>query len=866
MQQNAVSPFPSSPYNSNDYSTQASQIDSAPVPSQPEIAPTIQADTLPSNLDSGIDPVAPFTNDEAVERVQSAADARPTPSAATSTSAQDPALSAIDAPTPSAEIKSGADIPVDAIEPSPLGHDMDISDIQPSTPQAQILEHPELPQEAVTADHLVDHEGVSTLDGTTDVKPEVESVDQEMSDVPRVDTGISLKVARPREEDDAEEPSAKRPKTESLDAGLDSEAQSSPVLPTTETADVAPPDVAGSTPVPALPEPTATVVQGRPTFATEAAPVAEWGTLTEVQEKQLKQHLQNLKKGRHAAAFTKPVDYVALNIPSYPEIIKNPMDLGKMDRKLKDGQYGSVAHYINDFNLIVDNCMTFNGAAHVISQAAQALRAQFQAGLRRVPKAGEGAASVESKKRRNSLGPLPQRDVKPREPRVSLGAPQTPNGTNQTFAMPPDGNPLIRRTSTGMDARPKREIHKPAPRDLPYSSAKPKKKKYQLELKFSEHVLGELKKGRYSHLMYPFKLPVDPVALNIPNYYKLIKKPMDFNTITDKLAAGHYEQLKEFEADVRLVFENCVKFNGPTHPVSQLAKQLETHFDQELSQKSNWMAANAPTSAPQSPDAESDDYDEEEEEEEEVNEDRDEAIKSIHQQIAELSKKAMALSSGPAVPKKVVKDNKKGGKLAKSGSSKSHRKSLPTPARPEKKASKPKPPKPVKILSSKEKEEISERIGELSGEETGKAAELIKAGLRKVGRNDLADRPDEELEFDIDAIPNDVLYQLLMLVRRGDPGSDYRPVSQVKTSTNGASKHKKHKPMGKSEQEAAVARLQGQIQQFGSAGTPLATAGSCEYSYQILNNHADCNIATESAIADASDDDDDDDGSESEEE
>ena len=45
-------------------------------------------------------------------------------------------------------------------------------------------------------------------------------------------------------------------------------------------------------------------------------------------------------------------------------------------------------------------------------------------------------------------------------------------------------------------------------------------------------------KPKYSAVTYPFIAPVDPVALNIPSYLKIIKKPMDFGTIEKNLKNG----------------------------------------------------------------------------------------------------------------------------------------------------------------------------------------------------------------------------------------------------------------------------------------------------------------------------------------
>ena len=73
----------------------------------------------------------------------------------------------------------------------------------------------------------------------------------------------------------------------------------------------------------------------------------------------------------------------------------------------------------------------------------------------------------------SALKPPPVR----RESRSSLpGSARSPvsAGSQQTFALGPTGVPPIRRDSTIVgDGCPKREIHPPAPRDLPYANQKP---------------------------------------------------------------------------------------------------------------------------------------------------------------------------------------------------------------------------------------------------------------------------------------------------------------------------------------------------------------------------------------------------------
>ena len=80
-----------------------------------------------------------------------------------------------------------------------------------------------------------------------------------------------------------------------------------------------------------------------------------------------------------------------------------------------------------------------------------------------------------------------------------------------------------------------------------------------------------------------FNQPVDPIALNIPDYLTIIKHPMDLQTVRSKLKRGVYATVDEYAADVRLVFSNAMEYNPPPHMVYSLAEQLleifETSFD-----------------------------------------------------------------------------------------------------------------------------------------------------------------------------------------------------------------------------------------------------------------------------------------------
>ena len=520
------------------------------------------------------------------------------------------------------------------------------------------------------------------------------SGDLEMKDSPL----SSAKVAREREEDDQhDEPVPKRSKT----TGDDSSA--------------------GDFKVPVLPQLATDLNNASARTNSEASQ-----PITKPQQKFMLKVLQNIKRLNDALPFVKPVDPVALNIPSYPTIITNPMDLKTMEDKLKSDLYPSTLTFVEDFGLIVQNSITFNGLEHVVTRNAQNIKASFDKQLTNLPGPEIVDATPVEKKKKASVSSSTVKAPSRRESRSSLpGSARSPVTTASptTFALGPQGVPLIRRDSTVGDGRPKREIHPPAPRDLPYASQKPKKKKYQLELKFCQTVVTELSKPKYSSIAFPFMLPVDPVALNIPHYHKLIKQPMDLSTISSKLNHGQYENAREFEADVRLMFSNCYKFNPPSDPVHGMGKQFEGVFDDKWKEKAAWIEANTPSSGPQSPATSSEAEDDDDEEDEEEEEEPQDQISKLKQQIAAMSKQVELIEekkkkSPPATSKKA-----KGTKSAKEKGKK--RPAAPAP-KVEKKAPKATKKEKPHYISYERKRDISNRINSLPEGKMASALKIIR--------------------------------------------------------------------------------------------------------------------------------------------
>lgn len=65
----------------------------------------------------------------------------------------------------------------------------------------------------------------------------------------------------------------------------------------------------------------------------------------------------------------------------------------------------------------------------------------------------------------------------------------------------------------------------------------------------------------------PFRTPVDPINLGIPDYLDIIKTPMDMGTIEKKLRKGEYSDPWEYVDDVWLMFDNAWLYNRKTSRV-----------------------------------------------------------------------------------------------------------------------------------------------------------------------------------------------------------------------------------------------------------------------------------------------------------
>uniref|UniRef100_A0A4W5PCJ2 Bromodomain, testis-specific n=1 Tax=Hucho hucho TaxID=62062 RepID=A0A4W5PCJ2_9TELE len=316
--------------------------------------------------------------------------------------------------------------------------------------------------------------------------------------------------------------------------------------------------------------------------------------------------------------FRTPVDAVGLHIPDYYTIIKTPMDLSTIKKRLQNNYYCKALECIQDFNKLFTNCYVYNRPGDDIVLMAQALEKIFLQRVAEMPqeeteisatttktpvKGGRKSSSASVVKLRpqspvsevvfqQTVTVIPPEALHIVPPAAQLSshiAAKIKKGVKRkadTTSAPitscesspiVDGSTACKLFSRRGSGRP----IKPPRKDLPDSPQhyQSKKRKLSDQLRFCNCILKEMFTKRHAAYAWPFYKPVDTEALGLRDYHDIIKQPMDLGTIRKKMDEREYMDAQEFAADFRLMFSNCYKYNPPTHEVVIMARKLQDVFE-----------------------------------------------------------------------------------------------------------------------------------------------------------------------------------------------------------------------------------------------------------------------------------------------
>ncbi|XP_016397055.1 bromodomain testis-specific protein isoform X2 [Sinocyclocheilus rhinocerous] len=529
--------------------------------------------------------------------------------------------------------------------------------------------------------------------------------------------------------------------------------------------------------------------------------------------------IKSLWRHQFSWPFRQPVDAVRLNLPDYYTIIKNPMDLSTIKKRLDNNYYWKAMECIEDFNTMFTNCYVYNRPGDDIVRMAQALEKHFLEKMAKMPpeefeiSALTSKAPVKGGRKSTAVLKRPQSPVSevvfqqtvtvirpdalhtiPSAPLSAQLTAKLKNGVKRKAdTTTPSASSISSYESSSCVTEPKvlklfsrrgsgRPI-KPPCKDLPESPPQHqvgRRNKLSERLKYCNAILKEMFAKKHSAYAWPFYKPVDAKGLGLLDYHEIIHQPMDMSTIKKKMEAREYTDALQFAADMRLMFSNCYKYNPPGHEVVTMARKLQDVFEFRFSKIPDEPRNSAPASSQnrvrkeraQSPsssessDSESSSPSENSSDTEEDEEERTQRLASLEEQLKAVREQLQLLTQTPLLkPKKREKSKKKRKKERESSKRKGEE--MKKPAKIQKRSnSKSSGWKESRAydseekmnalpMSYEEKRQLSLDINKLPGDKLGKVVNIIKAREPL-----LRDTDPEEIEIDFETLKPSTLRAL----------------------------------------------------------------------------------------------------------
>lgn len=82
---------------------------------------------------------------------------------------------------------------------------------------------------------------------------------------------------------------------------------------------------------------------------------------------------------------------------------------------------------------------------------------------------------------------------------------------------------------------------------------------------------------------YPFHTPVNGKV--VKDYYKIITRPMDLQTLRENVRKRMYPSREEFRESVELIFKNSATYNGAKHPLTLVSQAMLNLCDEKIKEK-----------------------------------------------------------------------------------------------------------------------------------------------------------------------------------------------------------------------------------------------------------------------------------------
>lgn len=221
--------------------------------------------------------------------------------------------------------------------------------------------------------------------------------------------------------------------------------------------------------------------------------------------------------------------------PSYYEVVQDPIDLLRIQQKLKTDSYEDIDDLSRDFELLVNNAKAFYKPESTEYQDACTLWETFKANKTKLQETAQEDAANQSA---SGIGS----ELKTRNTSGRIGRPKKVNM---------EDDQMSENSSENNDFDPYEEL-------------------------FSA-VMTATEDGRSLHTMFQLL----PSKKLYPEYYEVIDHPIDLKFIANKIQTNAYNSLNEIEKDLLQMTKNACTFNEPGSQIYKDAKTLKKIFQQK---------------------------------------------------------------------------------------------------------------------------------------------------------------------------------------------------------------------------------------------------------------------------------------------
>nr|XP_009912087.1 PREDICTED: bromodomain-containing protein 3-like [Haliaeetus albicilla] len=349
--------------------------------------------------------------------------------------------------------------------------------------------------------------------------------------------------------------------------------------------------------------------------------------------------------------FHQPVDAAALNLPDYYSIIKKPMDLSTIKKRLEHNYYTKAAECIEDFKTMFLNCYIYNKPGDDIVFMAQELEKVFMQKIAQMPpeeklvilNKGKRKGKKPEETQQSNPGTSNEQSAMQKQAESNEQPPVMTQELQQVTLAPLSAAQLtalmpaaVRITKAKKGVKRKADTTTPTTsiftasseasttfnerkavkaykgenkcmipnklqkRRLPDSQQSPEiLKKIQLpeQLKHCNEILKEMFSKKHAAYAWPF-LKSDVASFSLGENQGITKHPTDLGTIKKKMDNFEYSDIQEFATDVRLMFMSCYKRNSPDHEIVAMARKLQDVFEMHFAKVPDEAVASVPLPQP----------------------------------------------------------------------------------------------------------------------------------------------------------------------------------------------------------------------------------------------------------------------------